>query len=184
MGLATFPHDGRDLSQLLRVAKFRAEMSEKSLVRREVLARVPLNELLDTLLWVVENEESSMEAPRLLELPVSDMLGVAACAAQEATRAGATWMIASQRPGMSMAAAVRAAASRDREAPRLETVDVTAVPGCEDLEFLALVAEHGAYTVLGRLNGDSIRGIHSADPLLADLMADRLSQALGTRFVY
>jgi hypothetical protein len=66
----------------------------------------------------------------------------------------------------------------------LENVDLTAVAGCEDLEVLALVTQHGAYTLFGRSNGDTIRAVHSADPLFADLVVDRLGDALGTRFVY
>jgi hypothetical protein len=166
------------------VAKYRAEMSEKSVVRREALGSTPLSELLDALLWVIEQGDDSVEAPRLLELPVRDMLGVASSAVLEATRAGKTWMLASQTAGMSMAAAVRAADGNDRPASKLETVDMTAIAGCADLEVLALVAEHGAYTLLGRVSGDVIRGVHSADPLFADLMADRLGEAVGARFVY
>lgn len=184
MGLATFPHDGRDLSQLLRVAKYRADMSERSVVRRETLTTVPIGELLDTLLWVIEQGDESVEAPRLLELPRGDVLGVAAAAVREATRAGSTWMVASQGGGMGMASAVRAAVGHDRPPPGLETVDLSNVAGCKDLEVLALVAEHGAYTLLGRVMGDVIRGVHSADPLFADLVMDRLGDALATRFVY
>lgn len=184
MGLATFPHDGRDLSQLLRVAKYRADMSEKSIVRREGLAQVPLGELMDTLFWVSEQDDKSVEAPRLLELPRGDVFGVAAAAVREATRAGNTWMLASHGGGMSMAGAVRAAVGHEQHPPGLETVELSGVSGCQDLEVLALVAEHGAYTLLGRISGDVLRGVHSADPLFADLVTDRLGDALGTRFVY
>ena len=34
IGVSTYPHDGTDLSRLLRAAKRRAEMSQRSIVRR------------------------------------------------------------------------------------------------------------------------------------------------------
>ena len=79
---------------------------------------------------------------------------------------------------------MRAAVSRDRDAPRIESVDLSALDGCKDLEVLALVTQHSAYTLLGRVSGDIMRAVHSADPLFADLITDRVGAALGTRFVY
>ncbi len=184
MGLATFPHDGRDLSQLLRVAKFRAEASARSLAHRRDLWKVPMGELLDSILWETRDDVQSIESPRAIELPVRDVLTMAATAVQEAARSGATWLLATQRAGLSLAAAVRAAVGRDRDAPRLETMDLSAVEGCRDLEVLALVTQHGTYTLLGRVSGDIMRAVHSADPLFVDLVAERAGAALGTRFVY
>jgi len=184
MGLATFPHDGRDLSQLLRVAKYRAEASARSVAHRRELWRMPMGELLDAILWDVREDTASIDTPRAIELPVRDVLAVAGTAVQEATRAGATWLLASQRSGLGIGSAVRAALSRDRDSPRIENVDLSAVDGCRDLEVLELVTQHGAYTLLGRITGDIMRAVHSADPLFADLVADRLGAALGTRFVY
>ncbi len=184
MGLAAFPHDGRDLSQLLRVAKHRAEASGRSLTRRQELWQLPLSELLDSILWDAREDDQSLEFPRPIELPVRDVLAVAGSAVQEATRAGATWLLASQRAGLSVGSAVRAAVSRDRDAPRIESVDLSALDGCKDLEVLALVTQHSAYTLLGRVSGDIMRAVHSADPLFADLITDRVGAALGTRFVY
>jgi GGDEF domain-containing protein len=184
MGLAAFPHDGRDLSQLLRVAKYRAEASARSVVLRQELWRLPMGELLDAVLWDAREETDSIDAPRAIELPVRDVLDVATAAVQEATRAGATWLLTSQRSGLGVGSAVRAAVSRDRDTPRIESVDLSGVDGCRDLEVLALVTQHGAYTLLGRISADIMRAVHSGDPLFVDLVADRLGAALGTRFVY
>src|SRR5690606_1896123 len=184
MGLAAFPHDGRDLSQLLRVAKYRADASARSLAHRPELWRLPMSELLDAILWDTREDARSIDAPRAIELPVRDVLAVAGTAVQEATRSGATWMLASQRGGLSLSTAVRASASRDRDTPRIESVDLSGVDGCRDLEVLALVTQHGAYSLLGRSSGDIMRAVHSADPLFADLLTDRVGAALGTRFVY
>jgi hypothetical protein len=62
------------------------------------------------------------------------------------------------------------------------SVDVSAAPGCENIEVCALVAEHGTYAFAGRVEGHSVRAVHAADPLLADLLIQRLSQVSGVRF--
>jgi hypothetical protein len=43
------------------------------------------------------------------------------------------------------------------------------------------VGEHGTYALAGRSEGHSIRAVHAADPLLADLLIQRLAQVSGTR---
>jgi hypothetical protein len=53
-------------------------------------------------------------------------------------------------------------------------------PG-ESIEALAILAEHGAYALIGRSEGGVVRGLHAADPLLADLLAERLGKAAGLR---
>ena len=54
--------------------------------------------------------------------------------------------------------------------------------GCANVEVCALLCEHGAYAFAGRLEGPSVRAVHAADPLLADLLIQRLSQASGLRW--
>jgi hypothetical protein len=82
-----------------------------------------------------------------------------------------------------MAAAVRAAVGRDSEDARVEVVDVAQVEGAERIEVLALLAEHGAYSLLGRIDGEIMRAVHSADPMLVDLIADHFGMALHARFL-
>ena len=67
VGVATFPHDGSDLSQLLRVAKYRADASRSSVVHTLSLANMPLAQLVDTLLGVVPDPQARRAAP--LETP-------------------------------------------------------------------------------------------------------------------
>jgi hypothetical protein len=181
MGLATFPHDGRDLSQLLRVAKHRAQLSERS-VAEDLHAVRSMNQLLDALRWSA-GKGLSFEQPQAIELPVADLFGLAATAVAEALRGGATRLLVSQRPGMCMAAAVRAAVGRDSEDARVEVVDVAQVEGAERIEVLALLAEHGAYSLLGRIDGEIMRAVHSADPMLVDFIADHFGMALHARFL-
>ncbi len=51
----------------------------------------------------------------------------------------------------------------------------------EAMEALAILAEHGAYALVARSEGGVVRGVHAADPLLADFLAERLGRAAGVR---
>jgi len=44
-----------------------------------------------------------------------------------------------------------------------------------------VIAEHGAYALLARAEDGVLRGAHAADPLLADVLAERLGRAAGVR---
>jgi hypothetical protein len=47
---------------------------------------------------------------------------------------------------------------------------------------LIVIAEHSTYTLVGRTEGSLVRAIHSADPLLSDLLVARLSEIAGRPF--
>lgn len=186
MGVATFPHDGTGLSQLLRVAKHRADASRRSAVRRLQLDRLSLTEILDTMFWSLADaahQDSSLEAPRLIELPAVDLIGLAVNAVLEGVRGGATKIVATQRPGVSIGASVRAALGRERDDLVFHALDLTTLPAYADLEALSIVAEHAAYVMLGRAERDIVRAVHSADPLFVDLVTQRLGDALGMRLL-
>jgi len=187
MGVATFPHDGMDLSQLLRIAKHRADAAKGSTVRSLTLHQLPLPEILDTLLWnvgdVSEGSGAGIEAPRVIELPMVDVVGLATAAVQEALRGGGTRVVATHRGGLSIGAAVRAEGGRDHEDVRIETIDITKIPGCLDLEALAIIGEHGAYGLLGRVDQGHLRAVHTADPLFTDLLILRMGEAAGMRLL-
>lgn len=174
VGVATFPHDGRDLSQLLRVAKHRADAARESPASRHDLHELSLNEMLDVLLWELPAESVKVGAPRVLDIPSMDLVALATAAINEARRGGAARVIVTQRPGMSLGAAVRSALGRDAPDVHLDAVDVSAAPGHSELEALSIVAEHGAYALLARLEKNAARVVHAADPLFADLLARRL----------
>jgi hypothetical protein len=70
---------------------------------------------------------------------------------------------------------------REGEGSLFEAVDLSAVAGCENLEILAIVAEHGTYALLGRSEGSVVRAVHAADPLLVDLVLQKLGEAGGVR---
>jgi DNA-binding response OmpR family regulator/GGDEF domain-containing protein len=186
VGVATFPHDGADLSQLLRVAKFRADASRTSSVHTMELGTLPLGQLVDALLGAVPDPQARklapLETPHYIELPVTDLMGLVASTVAEAMRGGQTRVLATQRAGLSVGSAVRADVPRNSDVLKVDTVDVSKVAGCERVDVLIVVAEHGTYTLAGRTEGSLVRCIHSADPLLSDLLVARLSEIAGRPF--
>jgi DNA-binding response OmpR family regulator/GGDEF domain-containing protein len=185
VGVATFPHDGSDLSQLLRVAKFRADASRSSAVHTLSLGNLPLGQLIDTLLGIVPDAQARklapLETPHYIELPVTDLMGLVSSAVAEATRGGQTRVLATQRAGLSVGSAVRAD-MRAMDGLKVETVDVSKIAGCERVDVLIVIAEHATYSLAGRTEGSLVRCIHSADPLLSDLLVARLSEIAGRPF--
>ncbi len=183
VGVATFPHDGLDLSQLLRIARHRADASRRSPVRRLGLNRFPLPEILDSLLWRLEEacDGLAAEAPRLIELPMMDAIPLVTAVIKEACRGGETRVVASVHSGMSLGGAVRGYVDPDREILQVETVDLSGHANCRDLEVLVVFAEHGVYSLFGRSSGHTLKALHSADSMLADLLLQRLGDLSRTR---
>jgi len=186
VGVATFPHDGSDLSQLLRVAKFRADASRSSVVNTLSLGALPLGQLVDALLGIVPDAQTQklapLETPHYIELPVTDLMGLVSSAVSEATRGGQTRVIATLRAGLSVGSAARADARGAGDGLKVETVDVSRVAGCERVDVLIVLAEHSTYALAGRTEGSLARIVHSADPLLSDLLVARLSAIAARSF--
>jgi ActR/RegA family two-component response regulator len=184
VGVATFPHDGGDLSRLLRVAKQRAEASLNSVVHRLNLHEHSLAEMTDALLAEPAAPLSSargLESPHYIELPAMDLVGLALSTVAEAWRAGQGRVVASVHAGISVGGAIRAEHGRDGDGLRFDAVDVSGVAGCANLDVLCVVAEHSAYVLLGRSEGNLVRAVHAADPLLVDLILRKLSDATDLR---
>ena len=185
VGVATFPHDGGDLSRLLRVAKQRAEASQNSVVHQLNLGALSLPNLADALLAQPAPNQSltprGLESPHYIELPAMDLVGLALATVSEAWRAGQARVVASVHPGISVGGAVRAEHSRDGEGLRFDAVDVLGLEGCANLDVLCVVAEHASYVLLGRSEGNVVRAVHAADPLLVDLILRKLSDATDLR---
>jgi hypothetical protein len=182
LGVATYPHDGTDLSQLLRVARHRAERSAQSVVRRLGLARMNLDDALDALAWAADGEGADIDAPRSIELPALDLVGLAVSALNEARRGGKVRAVCTTRSGVSTGAALRAALGREDDGEvRLEVVDVSHLEGQRDLEVFGFIAEHASYVLAGRASRGVVRAVHASDPLLVDLLLARLGDLVGHR---
>ncbi len=182
LGVSTFPHDGADLSQLLRVARRRAEATRYSLVRRISAEQAGLLDVLDALGWELEvPPPEATFAARPLEMSLADAAALAAAVVGDAVRGGATMLVVAHHESLGLGNAVRAALGPLRDNVTLHAIDVRAASPGESVEALAVLAEHGTYALIGRTEGGMLRGLHAADPLLADLLAERLGRAAGLR---
>jgi CheY-like chemotaxis protein len=177
VGVSTFPHDGPDLSQLLRVARRRAEATRHSLVRKLAPEQTGLIDILDALGWELElPPPDAIAAARAIELPIADACALAATVVSDAVRGGATMIVVAHQDNLSLGAAVRSALGSGQQAATRDNVvvhalDVRSASNGEGIEALAVLAEHGAYALIGRSEGGVVRGLHAADPLLTDLLA-------------
>ena len=65
--------------------------------------------------------------------------------------------------------------SRAAAKPTVEIRDVRQLPGCADVLAIVVRGEHGTWVTCGRIERDRYVGVHASDPLLADLVSDRLA---------
>jgi DNA-binding NarL/FixJ family response regulator len=192
LGTASYPHDGEDLDTLLDLAIDRARADEASVVHGLELGSKTLGEIVDTL-----RARPAMQAGPRSTYPLDLSIGALsqlvehACAA--ARRSASTAFFSTHHPGRGLAGAVRSlaptplgeappSARRDRHERRakrhtghdVEVRDVRHLPGGLDAFAVVVRADHGTWVALGRLENDRFVGVHAADPLLADLVADRI----------
>ena len=83
-------------------------------------------------------------------------------------------MTTTLQPGLGVAAAARQITT-----PRV--LDVRTEQDSENIEAIVVEAEHGSWVCCGRVVGERFRGVHAADPLLADVIERRLTAAGGSR---
>ncbi len=179
IGAAAYPHDGLTLERLVRIAKNRANAQTRSAVHSLSLAQLGLAEVVDTLLKK-PILDSGGTSPYPLDLATHAFLSLVAQACVEARRGGGATITVTVHPAMGVASAVRQAV-RDAKDVTVRAVDARGIPGCADVEAAVVAAEHGHWVCCGRVTKDRFRGVHAADPLLADLVAHRLAQAGGLR---
>jgi GGDEF domain-containing protein len=185
IGVSTYPHDGTDLSRLLRAAKRRAEMSKRSIVRSVNFDGRSLSNLVDDLMKhsTAIPTEPDFEGARPIELSLRDAIDLAICAVSEAMRAGPTFVAVAHHPELGLSSSVRAHLGHEREGLALHILDLRNAEGCDDLQVLTVIAEHGAYMLVGRSDGVGMRGIHGSDPILVDLITLRAGQTAGVRLL-
>lgn len=189
VGMATFPHDGRDLAQLLRVARRRADASAGSIVHELSTGDIGLAEICAMKIGETRPGEARYGAPRskdLLEprgfsLALADAAVLATTAVNEALRGGSALVVVTHAANASLGAAVRSVVGAGRDGVMVHAIDTSAVPAARGIEALAVLAEHGSYALIGKSDGAMIRGCHAADPLFVDLVAERIGRAGGVR---
>jgi diguanylate cyclase with GGDEF domain len=186
IGVATYPHDGTDLSRLLRAAKRRAEMSRSSVVRRLKVEGLGLSSLVNELMVLSRRNgasEPNFEGARPIDLSLRDAVDLAISAVSEAMRGGPTFVAVAHHPELGLSSSIRAHLGHEREDLSLHILDLRAAEGCEDLQVLTVIAEHGAYLLVGRSDGVGMRGLHGSDPILVDLITLRSGQTAGVRLL-
>jgi CheY-like chemotaxis protein len=169
IGVATFPHDGATLKRLIKAARTRAYDDSRSPVHMLSLDAMPLQEVVDALI-ARPMLDAGPRSPYPLDVPGAALFALVARACREALRGGETCVLTTLQPGLGVAAAARQVAT-----PKV--VDVRSEPGCSNVEAIVVEAEHGAWVCCGRLIGERFRGVHCADPLLADVLTRRISAA-------
>lgn len=170
-GVATFPHDGSTLKRLIKAARTRAYDDSRSPVHTLGLDVMTLQEVVDALI-ARPMLDAGPRSPYPLDVAGSALFALVARACREALRGGETNVMTTLQPGLGVAAAARQVA-------RPLVLDVRAEPGCANIEAIVIEAEHGAWVCCGRLIGERFRGVHCADPLLADVLTRRI-QAAGS----
>jgi hypothetical protein len=140
---------------------------------------MPLGEIIDVLL-ARPMMGAGFGSPYPLDLVAPAMLSLVGAACREARRGGAANVLVTVRGGMGMASSARQSDSGPDASVQL--ADVRSAPRCENAEAIVINAEHGTWVCCGRRDEDRFRGVHAADPMLADLIAQRLAQASGIRW--
>lgn len=171
IGVATFPHDGTTMKRLIRAARTRAQDDARSPVHTLSLDAMKLDEVVDALI-ARPMIDAGPRSPYPLDLAASALFAIVGRACREAKRGGEASIVTTLQPGLGVAAAARQVTS-----PRVH--DVRGAAGCENIEAIVVEAEHGAWVCCGRVIGERFRGVHAADPLLADVLARRISAAGG-----
>ena len=111
-----------------------------------------------------------------------DAIGVAIGVLREAVRGGEARIVATRHAGMSIGGAVRAEIVRDVEGARLDVVDVSSLPGAENVDVLAVVGQHALYGLVGRSESGLVRAVHTSDPALVDLLFERLTDGIAGKW--
>jgi hypothetical protein len=133
---------------------------------------MPLQEVVDALI-ARPMLDAGPRSPYPLDVAGAALFALVARACREALRGGETSVLTTLQPGLGVAAAARQVAT-----PKV--LDVRSEPGCANIEAIVVEGEHGTWVCCGRLIGERFRGVHCADPLLADVVSRRIAAAGGS----
>jgi ActR/RegA family two-component response regulator len=180
IGVATYPHDGAVLESLTDRAQRRAEDAARSIVHMRALHTRPLGEIVDSLLDAPLPSAAIIIPPFSRgELSVAAAHALVAAACREALRGGSSTLLVAFRPESGLLAVVRAAA--DDPQATLHAIDASHLAASGGAEAVILVAEQGTWAYCARVSASIVLAAHSADPLLVDVLADRLARASGVK---
>ncbi|AKU96764.1 two component, sigma54 specific, transcriptional regulator, Fis family [Labilithrix luteola] len=173
IGVATFPHDGTSLKRLVKAARVRADDDARSPVHTLSLDSLGLREVVDALI-ARPMLDAGPRSPYPLDIACTALFSLVGRACREALRGGEASVLTTLQPGLGVAAAARQVVT-----PKV--LDVRGEAGCSDVEAIVVEAEHGHWVCCGRVVGERFRGVHAADPLLADVLGRQMLAMGGSR---
>jgi DNA-binding NarL/FixJ family response regulator len=180
-GVATFPHDGQDLLKLQRVARRRAEESRFSTVHALDPEHSSVSDILDGLERAAATNRGPL-APKRIELPMGQAAALTSVLLAEALRGGGVHAVVTYHPEPNLFSTVRyMLGGGPRPGVTFRALDVRNAPDCATIEAVCVVAEQGAYALIGHVETGIFRGAHTSDPLIVDTLADRIGRAAGIR---
>lgn len=175
MGVASYPHDGAASESLIVRARHRAEAATRSIVHTRALATRPLGEIVDSLLYAPLPEAATAIPPfSRAELSPSAAHALVDAACREAARGGNATLFVASRAESGTLAVARAAA--DEAWVKLHALDASHVAASGGAEIVVLIAEHGTWAFCARPTASAVLAAHSSDPILADILSDRLAR--------
>jgi ActR/RegA family two-component response regulator len=180
IGIATYPHDGLEFESLAARARTRALEASHSVVHTHPFGTQPLSKMIDTLL-AVPVPVSGAWSPRFarVDLPPGALSAMSAAVCREALRGGNAAIHLAFQEESGTLHAVRAIT--DGKDATLHTIEARHFDHCDNAEAVVVVAEHGTWTLCARHEGTQTHAMHSADPLLADIVAQKLAKANDVR---
>jgi len=176
VGIATFPNDAKTAESILVASRTRRDAGLCSVVRALGLDVMGLKDVVAMLLDERGDVDAGVASPRRLDLPMPAALSLVQHACHETRRAGACSIVVASRSGVGLASAVREAAAAPGERPHLVEIDVERVAAAEGIEAVVVAAEHGTWACCGVGDGDRMRLAHAADPMLGDVLVQRLTE--------
>lgn len=190
VGVAGFPHEGRELSSLVHLARLRAEQSAFSpLIELKDIASSTVDGVLRCLEEATETPSSNAlpiaVRPFGIELPMAQAGILCVSALSEALRAGAAQLVIAYQPEPSLFTTLRSVfGGLPRTGVAMRVLDLRKAENCADIEGFCVLAEHGAYSLLGRRvqhrgTQPLFRGVHTSDPLVADCLSHWMAQTAG-----
>jgi hypothetical protein len=177
VGLVGYPVDAHRAKRLMRLAETRAREAWRSPVIAHALLPMSLGEIVRTLIEapVLDSRLSSVFP---LELAMPAALSLAEHACRQAVRGAPPDKtgFAHAHVGGTGAIDIHKVALGALGAARVTAHPISRAVDCERLEVIVVLSELGTWSMCGHMDGDRLRAVHSADALLASVLADRLER--------
>lgn len=169
-GFSAYPVDGHGAPRLLRVAEARARDAAHSPVVVHGLAPLSLGEIVRVLVEspVIESRVASIFP---LELGAPAALSLVEHACRQGARKAVRVYVGTSGGLDLVTAATAGAGAAQVHAHSLDRAG-------DAIEVVVVLSEGGTWSLCGRHEGERLRAVHSADALLAVVLADRFERVI------